>query len=115
LGLISSSALRWPFGKTLEHALGSTAARGVDEGALGEGNVTRRTEFEATVQRFERVLDQMGRAFTADLALAELERRAFAELERRLDAFEQAEPSSQNLADTCEHAGKLERQRLGAK
>ena len=77
--------------------------------------MTGRTEFEATVQRFEHVLDQMGRAFAADLALAELERRAFAALERRLDALEQAQPSSQSLADTCEHAGKLGRQRLGAK
>ena len=72
--------------------------------------MTRRTEFEATVQRFEHVLDQMGRAFAADLALAELERRAFAELERRLDALEQ-----ESLADTRKHAGKLGRQRLGAK
>ena len=64
----------------------------------------------------ERVFDQMGRAFAADLALAELERRAFAELERCLDALEQAEPGlSQSLADTCKHAGKLGRQRLGAK
>ena len=52
----------------------------------------------------------MGRAFAADLALAELERRAFAELERRLDALEQAEPRlSQSLADTCKSAGKLGR------
>ena len=76
--------------------------------------MTGQTELEATVQRFEHVLDQMGRAFAADLALAELERRAFAELERRLDALEQAEPSSQNPADTCEYAGKLGRQRLSA-
>ena len=54
--------------------------------------MTGRTELEATVQRFEHVFDQMGRAFAADLALAELERRSFAELERRLDALEQAEP-----------------------
>jgi hypothetical protein len=33
LGLISLSALRWPFGETLEHAL---AALGVDKGSLDE-------------------------------------------------------------------------------
>ena len=34
------------------------------------------TDIEATAQRIEFLLDQMGRAFAADLALAELERRA---------------------------------------
>ena len=72
--------------------------------------MTGQTELEATVQQFDLVLNQMGRAFAADLALAELERRAFAELERRLDALEQAEPRlSQSLADTCKSAGKLGR------
>ena len=34
--------------------------------------MTGQTELEATVQQFDLVLDQMGRAFAADLALAEL-------------------------------------------
>lgn len=61
---------------------------------------TNRTDLEATAQQFEIALDSMGRAFAADLAVAELE--------RRLDALEQAEPRlSQSGADTRKRAGKL--------
>ena len=61
---------------------------------------TKQKDLEATAQRFEIVLDSIGRAFAADLAVAELE--------RRLDALEQAEPRlSQSVADICKRAGKL--------
>ena len=53
----------------------------------------KQTDLEATQ---ELVLDSMGRAFAADLAVAELE--------RRLTSLEQAEP---HLSHTCKRAGKL--------
>ena len=55
-------------------------AGGAQARVLGnEGIMTKppeQTHNKATVQRIEFLLDQMGRAFAADLAVAELERRA---------------------------------------
>jgi hypothetical protein len=60
---------------------------------------TEPTDLEVSAKHIEFLLDSMGRAFAVDLAVAELE--------RRLDALEQAEPRlSQSVAETCKLGAK---------
>jgi hypothetical protein len=60
---------------------------------------TEPTDLDMSAKRSEFLLDSMGRAFGVDLAVAELE--------RRLDALEQAEPRlSQSVAETCKLGAK---------
>ena len=61
---------------------------------------TEQTKLEAAAPRFK--LDQMGRAFATDLAIAELERRVALLEDAETRLFE-------SVTATCKRAGNIER------